>query len=120
MFSISSPVVFQVPGVPAIQVPAGAQCVRIAGEMAYVVGNRAIFRVGGAVGRCGNGAPHRSHYRRVEGHFPIREDVQVNRRGSAASIVVAMAPGHEFEARGYARNAEWQRFRFNGESVVRV
>ena len=120
MFAVSSPVVFQVPGVPAIQVPAGAQQVRIAGEVAYVVGNRAIFRVGGAVGRCGNGAPHRSHYRRVEGHSPIREDVQVNRRGSAASIVVAMAPGHEFEARGYSKNAEWQRYRFNGESVVRV
>jgi hypothetical protein len=120
MFAISSPIVFQVPGVPAIQVPAGAQQVRIAGEVAYVVGNRAIFRVGSAVGKCGNGAPHRSHYRRVEGHSPICEEVAANRRGSAASIVVTMAPGHEFEARGYARNADWQRFRFNGESVVRV
>jgi hypothetical protein len=118
--AISSPRVFQVPGCPGIDIPAGAREVRVAGEVAYLVGNRAIFRVGGAVGRCGNGAPHRSHYRRVEGHSPIREDVQVNRRGSAASIVVAMAPGHEFEARGYSKNAEWQRYRFANGDVVKV
>ena len=118
--SISSPIVFQVAGVPAIQVPAGAQLVRVAGEHAYVVGNRVIFRVGGAIGRCGNGAPQCSHYRHVEGHVPMHEDIAANKRGSAASIVVVMAPGHEFEARGYARNAEWQRFRFDGNSVARV
>ncbi len=120
MITISSPRVFQVAGVPAIEVPAGAKEVRIAGEVAYVVGSQAIFKVGSAIGRCGQGAPHKTHYRRVDGHSPVRESIAVNRRGSAASIVIEMQPGYEFEARGYSRNAEWQRFRFDGNTVVRV
>lgn len=120
MITISSPVVFQVAGVPAIQVPAGAKEFRVAGEVAYVVGNKVVFRVGAAIGKCGRGAPHKTHYKRVDGHAPIHESIAVNSRGSAASIVITMAPGHEFEARGYSRNAEWQRFRFDGDTVVRV
>jgi hypothetical protein len=118
--SISSPRVFQVAGVPAIQVPAGAKEVRVAGEIAYVVGNKVIFKVGSAIGRCGRGEPHKTHYRRVNGHSPVSESIAVNRRGSAASIVIEMQPGYEFEARGYSRNAEWQHFRFDGNTVVRV
>jgi hypothetical protein len=120
MITISSPRMFQVAGVPAIEIPAGAGETRIAGEVAYVVGNKAIFRVGSAIGKCGNGAPHQTHYRRVVGHTPVNEVFKVNTRGSAASIMITMKPGHEFEARGYARNAQWQRFRFDGNSVVRV
>lgn len=119
MITISSPTIFQVAGIPAIQVAAGSQEVRVAGEVAYVMGNKLVFRVGSAIGKCGNGAPHQTHYKRVDGHEPIKEDVAVNRRGSAAVIVITMAPGHEFEARGYARNSEWQRFRFDGATIVR-
>jgi len=119
MITISSPRVFQVAGVPAIQIPAGAKEVRIAGEISYVVGNKVVFQVGSAIGKCGNGQPHKTHYRRVAGE-PIQENITVNRRGSAASISIVMPEGFEFEARGYSRNAEWQRFRFNGEIVARV
>ena len=120
-FTISSSRIFRVPGVPAaIEIPAGAQEVRVAGEIGYLVGNRLVFRVGSAVGRCGAGQPHRTHYLRVPGFAPIKEEIQVNRRGTAALVSLTMAEGHEFEACGYARNAQMTRYRFANGDVVKV
>ena len=112
-------IIFQVPGVPAIQVRADAKPVRIAGEIGYVTGNVAVFKVASPVASHSAKA-HQSHYRRVPGHEPIREVIASNKRGTAASIQVTGKVGHEFEARGYARNAEWQRFRFVEDGIVRV
>jgi hypothetical protein len=118
--TISTPRTFQVSGVPAISIPAGAQEVRVAGGISYLIGNRLVFKVGSAVGKCGTGQPHKTHYRRFPGFPPLKEDIQFNRRGTAASIVLTMAEGHEFEARGYARNAEMTRYRFSNGTIAKV
>jgi hypothetical protein len=118
--TISAPRTFRVSGVPAISIPAGAQEVRVAGEISYLIGNRLVFQVGSAVGKCGTGQPHRTHYRRLPGFPPAREEIQVNRRGTAASVQLVMTDGHEFEARGYARNAEMTRYRFSNGTVTKI
>jgi hypothetical protein len=110
---------FDVPGVPRIQLPAEATPVRIAGEISYVFENVATFKVASPTA-CYNAKAHETHYRRVPGHEPIAEIIVSNKKGTAASIQLTGAIGHEFEARGYSRNAEWQRFRFTEGGIVKV
>ena len=117
---ISSPRVFQVPGIPPVNIPSGAREVRVAGEICYLIGNQIVFRVGAATGRLSTGQPHRTHYRRVDSFVPLNEEIQVNSRGTAAVIVLTMAEGHEFEARGYSRNSVMTRYRFQDGTIVTV
>ncbi len=109
-----------IPGASVIEVPSGAKQVRIAGEISFLHGDTVYFRVGAAVGRCGRGKPQETHYRRVPGFSPISERIIPNRRGTCAGIVIKMKPGHEFEARGYSANSQMVRYRFDGETVIKV